>query len=182
VNGWLICAASCAIYEHDQRLTQRGWQYGETFADVNLPGTDLQVPLGVVTGRPPLAEPLGGVLTLLAGLFEDDVKALQIRSGLLSFKSLLSSQFLYTPHDIVVPGALTAGDLCDIAATLAPRPLFLYQLVDGLNQQATVSGVRGEYDMTVRAYQEQSAEKKLEIASRGGVATDADWLLKALKE
>jgi hypothetical protein len=69
---------------------------------------------------------------------------------------------------LLFPGALTAGDLCDIAATLAPRPLFLYQLVDGLNQQATVSGVRGEYDMTVRAYQEQSAEKKLEIVSRGG--------------
>ena len=33
-----------------------------------------------------------------------------------------------------MPGALTAGDLADLAASLAPRPLRLEALVDQLNR------------------------------------------------
>jgi 2-(1,2-epoxy-1,2-dihydrophenyl)acetyl-CoA isomerase len=38
------------------------------------------------------------------------------------------------PHSDSVPGALTAGDLCDLAGSLAPRPLRLEAMVDHLNR------------------------------------------------
>ena len=53
---------------------------------------------------PDQAEPLGGLLALLGGLFEDDVRAVAVRGGLVSYASLLDSPFFYVPHDAVVPG------------------------------------------------------------------------------
>ena len=50
------------------------------------------------------------------------------------FESLLQSPFYYVPHDALIPGALTAGDLCDVAAALAPRPLRMEGLDDGLDR------------------------------------------------
>jgi cephalosporin-C deacetylase-like acetyl esterase len=44
--------------------------WGDSLAEVNPPDTDFQVPRGV-GGRPKQSEPLGGLLALLAALFED---------------------------------------------------------------------------------------------------------------
>ena len=113
--------------------------WGDSFAPPNPKGQDLAVPLGV-DEFPDLAEPLGGLLALFGGLFEDGVRAVYVRGGLTGYHSLLQSPFCYVPHDVVVPGALTAGDLCDVAAALAPRPLRLEGLVDGLNREVPARG------------------------------------------
>ena len=62
------------------------------------------------------------------------MRAVLARRGLVAFEATLASHFCYIPHDTVVPGAMTAGDLCDVAAALAPRPLRLEGLVDGRNR------------------------------------------------
>ncbi len=49
--------------------------------------------------RPTLSEPLGGLLALLGGLYEDDVRAVLIRGGLSDYQSLLDSPFTYVPFD-----------------------------------------------------------------------------------
>ena len=110
--------------------------WGESFAPTNPAGRDLAVPLDA-DPFPHQAEPLGGLLALLGALFEDDVSAVSVRGGLTGYESLLQSPFFYVPHDALVPGALTAGDLCDLAAALAPRPLRVEGLVDGLNRKAS---------------------------------------------
>jgi hypothetical protein len=95
--------------------------WGDSFAPANNPKRNVAVPFDAEP-FPGLCEPLGGLLALFGGLFED-IRALYFCGGLVSYASVLESPFCYIPHDAIVPGALTAGDLCDVAASLVPRPL-----------------------------------------------------------
>ncbi|MBI3694089.1 MAG: acetylxylan esterase [Acidobacteria bacterium] len=89
------------------------------------------------------AEPLGGLLAILGALYEPDVHAVAVRRGLVGYLSILEDRFAYVPADVMVPGALEAGDIGDLAAALAPRPLLLEGLVDGRNRAASDSALRG---------------------------------------
>jgi len=80
------------------------------------------------------AEPLGGLLALLGAVYEDSVRAVAVRRGLIGYLSVLEDCFAYVPLDTVVPGILEVGDLADVAANLSPRPLLLEGPVDGRNR------------------------------------------------
>jgi cephalosporin-C deacetylase-like acetyl esterase len=80
------------------------------------------------------AEPLGALLALLAGLYEDRVRAVAVRGGLASYLSVLEDSFAYVPLDVIIPGILESGDIADMAATLAPRPILMEAMVDGRNR------------------------------------------------
>lgn len=108
--------------------------WGDSFAPANLPDRRLDVPPDAAK-QPDQAEPLGGLLALLVALYEDDVVAVHARGGLVSYESLLASPFLYVPHDVLVPGVLAAGDVSDVTAALAPRPVRYVGAVDGLNRR-----------------------------------------------
>ncbi|HYT94412.1 MAG TPA: hypothetical protein VEL76_37200, partial [Gemmataceae bacterium] len=54
--------------------------------------------------------------------------------------------------DASVPGALTAGDLCDLAGSLAPRLLHFGGMVDHLNRPLTGDAVRTAYPPAVQGY------------------------------
>ena len=80
---------------------------------------------------------------------------------------------------MIVPGALTAGDLCDVAAALAPCPLRIEALVDGRNCRLSDTNVRGLFEPTVRAY--RAAEGVLIL--RAEAASDiAAWLVHRLAD
>jgi len=113
--------------------------WGDSFAPPNAPDRNLAVPQDAEPFPRP-AEPLGGLLALFGALFEEDVKAVWAFGGLKGFASLLESPFCYVPHDVIVPGALTVGDLDGVAAALAPRPVRLEGRVDGLNRQVEPGG------------------------------------------
>jgi hypothetical protein len=154
--------------------------WGESFAPTNPQDRNVEVPLDA-DKFPDQTEPLGGLLGLLGGLFEDDVRAITTRGGLVSYQSLLQSQFLYVPHDAVVPGALTAGDLVDIAAVLAPRPLRLEGLVDGLNRAVAIDVTAREYEAARAAYQQMGGREQLLLADEGKVKSVAEWLKEQLR-
>ena len=80
------------------------------------------------------AEPLGGLLAILGGLFDESVRAVAVRGGLSSYLSILEDRFAYVPKDIIVPGIVDAGDISDVVAALAPRPVLLERMVDGRNR------------------------------------------------
>lgn len=123
---------------------QRIALWGDSFAPVNPPERNLQVPWDAPK-LPDQSEPLGGLLALLGALYEDDVRAVYIRGGLVSYQSVLESPFLYLPHDAIVPGALKAGDLPDVARALGSRPLRLEHLVDGVNRRVSTEAMRDAY-------------------------------------
>jgi dienelactone hydrolase len=102
------------------------------------------------------AEPLGGLLALLAGLYEDNVKVVAVRRGLTGYLSILEDNFPYVPSDVIVPGSAEAGDLSDIAAALAPRPVLLTEMVDGKNRmQGEATGQTATAEWLVKNLQSQ---------------------------
>jgi hypothetical protein len=88
------------------------------------------------------AEPLGGLLALLGGLYEDGVHAVAARGSLVGYASVLEDNFAYVPNDVIVPGILEVADLADVAAALSPRPLLLEGTVDGRNRRVGDSDLR----------------------------------------
>jgi hypothetical protein len=154
--------------------------WGDSFAAVNPTDRDLAVPLDA-DPSPTMAEPLGGLLALFTALFEDDVRAVSVRGGLTGYASLLQSPFYYVPHDALVPGALTAGDLCDVAASLAPRPLRLEGLVDGLNRTVGPAEFAGLMGPARSAYRAMDAAANLQLIEGGEAEPEAArWLLAGL--
>ena len=151
--------------------------WGDSFAPVNPP--DYTEPL-IGEGRAPHAsEPLGGLLALFGALFEDDVRAVVARGIFPGFQALLRAPFCHVPHDAVVPGALTAGDLADLAAALAPRPVRLESLVDGRNVALTAAAARTAFASAAAAGPPAAAT--WEITEPTPDRALAAWLAQALK-
>jgi dienelactone hydrolase len=136
--------------------------WGDSFAPVNGPDTRVEVPLELP--QPAQAEPLGSLLALLAALFEDDIESVRAGGGLVSYQALLESPFCHVPYDIVVPGALTTGDLADIVAALAPTPVRLERLVDGRNRIVPAKECERVYAVARLAYRQAKAAEKLRLA------------------
>ncbi len=153
--------------------------WGDSFASVNGPEQSLAVPLGVSEG-PALSEPLGGLLALLTALIEEKIRAVYVHGGLTSFESVLSSQFLYLPHDVVVPGMLAAGDLSELAADVAPRPLALSGLVDGWNRPPRLRELKADYELTLEAYKTAAATDRFNLSETFDPAAAGKWFLRSL--
>jgi len=147
--------------------------WGDSFAPVNPADTNFRVPYDV-GGRPDQSEPLGGLLALLGTLFDDDIERVYVSGGLSSFQSVLTSPHVYIPHDVVVPGVLTTGDLADVVAALAPRPVRMDGLVDGLNRHLPVTAVRRHYQPASDSFRDADAADQFVI---GNGSSPATWLL-----
>jgi dienelactone hydrolase len=79
------------------------------------------------------AEPLGALVSLLTGLY-DDIDAIAVRGGLESFLSVLDSPFSYVPQDVIVPGFLEVGDVEDLVKALPAGSVLQVDAVDGRNR------------------------------------------------
>jgi dienelactone hydrolase len=135
--------------------------WGDSFAPVNGHRKDLGVPLELK--QPYASEPLGGLVTLLAALYDDRVNAVYSRGGLGSYLALLDGPFVQVPHDAVVPGALTVGDLSDVVAALAPRAVWLEKMVDGLNRPVPLQRLERLYAPALDAYQKAGRPDQLTL-------------------
>lgn len=138
--------------------------WGDSFAPTNSDTTNFKVPRGVA--RPAQSEPLGGLLALLGALFDDDVNGVYVHGGLSSFHSALQHYQIYLPHDTVIPGTLTAGDLSDLTGALAPRPVTLHALVDALNRPVPAGTLKEVYKPAIEGYRDAGAEENLHLGER----------------
>lgn len=145
--------------------TNRIVLYGDSFAPTNPSNMDLSVPFDVEL-FPELCEPLGGLLALFGALFEDNVRAVYICGGMTGYASLLESQFCYVPHDVIVSAILTVVDLCDIASFLAPMPLRMEALVDGLNRLSTTNNNSYVFKPTLETYKAEGVLKNIIISTK----------------
>jgi len=154
--------------------------WGDSFAAVNAADCNLQVPHNA-DKRPALAEPLGGLLALLGGLFEDDVRAIHVHGGLSDYRSVLESPFVYVPHDVIVPGVLAMGDLSDVAAALAPRPLWLESMVDGGNREVSSNVLAQRYAITRASYDTQGVRDRLLLGIPAPNESVDEWFVRQLQ-
>jgi hypothetical protein len=154
--------------------------WGDSLTALNPEALNPAVPLEV-DPFPAQAEPLGGLLALLGALFEDEVRAVRVQSGLLSYLSVLESPFCYVPHDALVPDVFEAGDLCDLAAGIAPRGLRLENLVDGLNRRAASDRVSKTYEPARAAYRSLQAAERIRLEGEETTKSSAaQWLVRQL--
>jgi len=156
--------------------------WGDSFAPANAAGTLLEVPMDA-DKSPAISEPMGETLVLLGMLFEEDVRAGYASGGLAGFASCLQSPFCYFPHDAVVPGAMTAGDLGDVAAACAPRALRLAGMVDGQNRRVNAKTATAAFDVATAGYRATGGAGKFVVDSDekdlDGV-TGAAWMVRRL--
>jgi hypothetical protein len=108
--------------------------WGESLASVNDSKTPFAVPHDL--DQPTQAEPTGATLASTLSLFLR-FDAVVARGGLVSYRSVLDSPFVHVPHDALPIDVFRVGDLPDIWAHLAPKPLRLEGLVDGTNRRVT---------------------------------------------
>jgi cephalosporin-C deacetylase-like acetyl esterase len=146
------------LKQHPDIDAKRIALWGDSFAPPNSADDVLRIPHGV-DRRPDACEPLGGMLALLGALYEADIRAVYVYGGLSSYATALASPFCYVPHDAIVPGVLTTGNLCDLAAALSPRPLRLSALVDGSNRTLARSALEKTYQPTRSAYRAGNVEE-----------------------
>jgi cephalosporin-C deacetylase-like acetyl esterase len=153
--------------------------WGDSLAPPNPTDRNLAVPLEV-DPFPDQAEPLGELLALFGALYEDDIRVVSIRGGLVSYHSLLQSPFCYVPHDALVPAALTVGDLADVASALAPRPLRLAGMVDGLNRPVPAEVLEKQLATVQAAYHGLEADSRLFMEGRKSTSRAARWVVDQL--
>jgi dienelactone hydrolase len=154
--------------------------WGDSFAETNAPDRIVQVPLDAAK-MPAIAEPLGGLLALMGALFEESVQAAYVGGGLAGYESLMNSPFVYVHHDAVVPGALSVGDLGDVAAAVAPRPLLVNGAVDGLNRRVTTELLSTAFNATRSGYRATQADAKLRLVANPVTGEEAvRWLVAAM--
>jgi len=151
--------------------------WGDSFAPTNSP--DFSDPLIDEGESPHQSEPLGGMLALFGALYEESVRVIVARGMIAGYGSVLRDRFCYVPHDAIVPGALMAGDLCDIAAALAPRPLRLEALVDGRNRSMSAHEIKRVFEPTRQAYRRAAGKLSLIPALKDDLAA---WLARSLNE
>jgi len=125
------------------------------------------------------AEPLGGLMALLGALYEPSIHAVEVNGGLVSFTSILDDTFAYVPQDVIIPGILEVGDLADIEAALAPRPLCLTSLVDGLDRLVPEAALKQNLKPVEDAY-ENGSPSALAISSEASSMGSAVWFQKHL--
>lgn len=153
--------------------------WGESFAPQNADDVDIKVPY-TADSRPAQAEPLGGLLALLGGLFEADVRCVVARGCLADYQSLLQSPFTYVAFDAVVPGALTVGDLPGLATGLAPRGVWIASAVDGVNQRVPADELTRLYAPAAQAYKSAGKANSLTFEDPSS-GTLAKWLIQGLR-
>ena len=154
--------------------------WGESLIPVNAANTALdelphwQVGASVVHQ----GEPLGGLLAVLGALYDSNVWAIAVRNGLVSYTSILDDAFLYVPADVTIPGFLELGDIADVEAALAPRPMILEDLIDGKNHLISTGNIRQDLAPLFHAYREIPAN--LTVVS-GDTPQVSAWLVSKLQ-
>lgn len=138
--------------------------WGESLAEVNPPDRRVEVPLGI-DEEPAHSEPLGPLLALLSAALDPDIDVVLARGGLVSLRSVLDSHFVWMPHDFVVPGSISTGDIPSLAAAIAPRPLRVESAVTGVNRLADTQLVNKEWQFAADIYAQAKANEELLLKS-----------------
>jgi cephalosporin-C deacetylase-like acetyl esterase len=155
--------------------------WGDSFAPVNAPARNVDVPWDA-PDLPHTAEPLGGVLAVLCMLFDDEIKAVYARGGLVEYASVLDSPFLFVPHDVIVPDAVSIGDLDAVAALFYPRALLIANPVDARNRRVSAERTVAAYHQSIKASQAWQGPGRLRFASADQPTSAAGWLVEHLRK
>ena len=100
-----------------------------------------------------------GIATPLlhAAAWEQGIGKVALIEPFVSFASVAGHRYYQVPFSDVVPNALTAYDLTDLEASLAPRPLLIINPADHLMKPASSTVIDREFDAVRKAYASKGA-------------------------
>ena len=101
---------------------------------------------------------------LHAAAFYPNIKQVALIEPYSSYRSIVANRFydmkfMYS----VVPTALTAYDLPDLASSLSPRRLLIAGVTDGNGSYTDIEGISNDIDIIKRAYTQDNADIQLNI-------------------
>lgn len=104
----------------------------------------------------------GGGLTVLAGAALDQRPRAVLCDGVLAdYKSIFESELYAWGLTWYVPGILREFDLPNVAAAVAPRPLWMVNVVDARGEIVPDLAARAGYEVTLDTYSRLNASEKL---------------------
>jgi len=152
--------------------------WGDSFAEPNRDDRAAAVPYDVNTPR--MAEPGAALLALLAGQSIPEVRAVYAAGGLASFRSAFDSPYLALPHDAVLPGIISKGDVDELIARQVRKPIRLEAMVSARNVSLTKTQV--DLPRARAAYRTSNAETSLVIEVDRDPVRAAEWIAAELKK
>ncbi len=102
---------------------------------------------------------------LHAAAFDDSLRRVVLIEPLVSYRAVVMNRFYAVTAADTVANALTAYDLPDLAASLAPRPLTMVNVRDQQLEPAPAELVDEDLSVVRRAYRQADAEQQLDIRS-----------------
>ncbi len=119
---------------------------------------------------------------LHAAAFDPAIKKLALVEPYTSYRSVVMHRF-YKPAFIhsAVPNALTAYDLPDLAASLAPRKLLIAYATDGSGNEPTPEETDEDFAIIKAAYGHKNAGKQLRIIPGKSAGKNVDLYLEWIK-
>jgi len=167
--------------EREELDSQRLGLWGDSFAPPNPAHLiiDEQAQWEVGPEIEQQAEPLGGLLATFGALFEDRVRTVAVRGGLANYLSVLDDNFVYVSPDVIVPGILKVGDIPDVVAALAPRPILLEGLVDGRDRLVPAGDLKSDLAPVYQAYRGATSAALL-IRTEVAASEFASWFLRTI--
>jgi hypothetical protein len=121
-------------------------------------------------------------ILLHAAAFDQDIKRIALIEPYSSYQSIVMNRF-YNPKFVysIVPGALKAYDLPDLAASLAPRKLFMVNVTDGNSKSTDIDSINKDLDPVKIAYHYRNADGQLNIVTEKSTEKIFDLYLEWMK-
>ena len=117
---------------------------------------------------------------LCAAALEPRIASLICDGGLVSYRALATSDRYVYGADIFIPEICRYFDLPDVASTIAPRPLAVINLKDGMKRDADIANATEAYRCTQEAYRRANAEQNFRIQTSEAGGDEAQLYLQLL--
>lgn len=123
-----------------------------------------------------------GPVLLHAAAFSSLITRIALINPLISYRSIVNNRW-YHPSFIqsTVPAALTSYDLPDLAASLAPKPLLMVNILDGSGKSADPTSLQDEIAVIKSAYENADSPEQLYNLKESDPENNWDFFLEWLK-
>jgi pimeloyl-ACP methyl ester carboxylesterase len=108
----------------------------------------------------------GGVVALLAAALEPRIEKVVSETAVFSYMAMVRSKFHERPFRLVVPGVLLDFDLPDVAAAIAPRPVWIVDPRTPTLAAASIEQVSKEYESARQSFTRAGKGDSLRILER----------------
>lgn len=120
-----------------------------------------------------------GVTGALAAVLDSRVRSLLLTRAFPSWKSIVDAEDYSVPLDWFVPGVLQHYDLPDLVASVAPRPVWIYDAVDPLGRPLSESAVRKIYLQRIPEHSSVYSTLRFGVGPDREEDLYSEWLQKA---